>query len=59
MHQATRRLDVDVKWLREVGVTAAKMPSPSTNCTSSKTNPKAKINRLRESGGGSGQKLLG
>ena len=24
MHQATRRLDVDVKWLREVGVIAAK-----------------------------------
>ena len=42
MHQATRRLDVDVKWLREVGVIAAKDALTSSSITSSRINPKTR-----------------
>ena len=48
MHQATRRLDVDVKWLREVGVTAAKDALTVEQYYKRENQSEDKINRLRE-----------
>lgn len=59
MHQATRRLDVDVKWLREVGVTAAKDALTVEQYHKRENQSEEKINRLREPAAALARKLLG
>jgi hypothetical protein len=59
MHQATRRLDVDVKWLREVGVTAAKDALTIDQDYKLENQSDAKIKRLREPAADLARKLLG
>ena len=61
MHQATRRLDVDVeKWLREVGVTAAKDALTMNEIYKLENQYReGKINRLREPAAALARKLLG
>ncbi|HME60179.1 MAG TPA: extracellular solute-binding protein [Candidatus Binatia bacterium] len=59
MHQATRRLDVDVKWLREVGVTAAKDALTIDQYYKLENQSEAKIKRLREPAADLARKLLG
>jgi len=59
MHQATRRLDVDVKWLREVGVTAAKDALTIEQYLKRENQSEDKINRLREPAAALARKLLG
>jgi ABC-type Fe3+ transport system substrate-binding protein len=59
MHQATRRLDVDVKWLREVGVTAAKDALTIEQYRKRENQSEDKINRLREPAAALARKLLG
>jgi ABC-type Fe3+ transport system substrate-binding protein len=59
MHQATRRLDVDVKWLREVGVTAAKDALTIDQYYKLENQSEDKINRLREPAAALARKLLG
>jgi ABC-type Fe3+ transport system substrate-binding protein len=59
MHQATRRLDVDVKWLREVGVTAAKDALTLEQYRKLENQSEDKINRLREPAAALARKLLG
>jgi iron(III) transport system substrate-binding protein len=59
MHQATRRLDVDVKWLREVGVTAAKDALNIEQYRKLENQSEDKINRLREPAANLARKLLG
>jgi ABC-type Fe3+ transport system substrate-binding protein len=59
MHQATRRLDVDVKWLREVGVTAAKDALTIEQYYKRENQSEEKINRLREPAAALARKLLG
>ena len=59
MHQATRRLDVDVKWLREVGVTAAKDALTIEQYYKLENQSEDKIKRLREPAAGLARKLLG
>ncbi len=59
MHQATRRLDVDVKWLREVGVTAAKDALTIEQFYKLENQSEGKINRLREPAAALARKLLG
>ena len=59
MRQATRRLDVDVKWLREVGVTAAKDALTIEQYHKRENQSEEKINRLREPAAALARKLLG
>ena len=59
MHQATRRLDVDVKWLREVGVTAAKDALTIEQYYKLENQSEDKIKRLREPAAALARKLLG
>ena len=59
MHQATRRIDVDVKWLREVGVTAAKDALTIDQYYKLENQSEDKINRLREPAAALARKLLG
>ena len=59
MHQATRRLDVDVKWLRTVGVTAAKDTLTLEQYYKRENQSEDKINRLREPAAALARKLLG
>jgi ABC-type Fe3+ transport system substrate-binding protein len=59
MHQATRRLDVDVKWLREFGVTAAKDTLTIDQYYKLENQSEEKINRLREPAAALARKLLG
>jgi iron(III) transport system substrate-binding protein len=59
MRQATRRLDVDVKWLREVGVTAAKDALTVEQYHKRENQSEDKINRLREPAAALARKLLG
>ena len=59
MHQATRRLDVDVKWLREIGVTAAKDALTIEQYHKRENQSEEKINRLREPAANLARKLLG
>jgi len=59
MRQATRRLDVDVKWLREVGVTAAKDTLTIDQYYRLENQSEGKINRLREPAIALARKLLG
>ena len=59
MHQATRRLDVDVKWLREFGVTAAKDSLTMDQYHKLENQSEDKINRLREPAAALARKLLG
>lgn len=59
MRQATRRLDVDVKWLREVGVTAAKDALTIEHYHKRENQSEDKINRLREPAAALARKLLG
>lgn len=58
MRQATRRLDVDVKWLREVGVTAAKDALTLEEYYKRENQSEAKISRLREPAAALARKLL-
>jgi ABC-type Fe3+ transport system substrate-binding protein len=58
MRQATRRLDVDVKWLREVGVTAAKDALTIEQYHKRENQSEEKINRLREPAAALARKLL-
>jgi ABC-type Fe3+ transport system substrate-binding protein len=58
MRQATRRLDVDVKWLREVGVTAAKDALTLDQYYKRENQSEDKINRLREPAAALARKLL-
>jgi ABC-type Fe3+ transport system substrate-binding protein len=59
MHQATRRLDIDMKWLREVGVTAAKDAVTLEQYRKLENQSEDKINRLREPAANLARKLLG
>jgi ABC-type Fe3+ transport system substrate-binding protein len=59
MHQATRRMDVDVKWLREEGVTAAKDALTIEEYRKRENQSEDKINRLREPAAALARKLLG
>jgi iron(III) transport system substrate-binding protein len=59
MRQATRRMDVDVKWLREVGVTAAKDALTIDQYYNRENQSEDKINRLREPAAALARKLLG
>ena len=59
MHQATRRMDVDVKWLREVGVTAAKDALTLDQYYKLENQSEDKINRLRGPAAALARKLLG
>jgi len=58
MRQATRRLDVDVKWLREVGVTAAKDVLTLEQYYKRENQSEEKINRLREPAAALARKLI-
>ena len=58
MRQATRRLDVDVRWLREVGVTAAKDALTLEQYYKRENQSEDKINRLREPAAALARKLL-
>ncbi|HWH77763.1 MAG TPA: extracellular solute-binding protein, partial [Candidatus Binatus sp.] len=59
MHQATRRLDVDSKWLREFGVIPAKDAIPVDQYHKRENQSEEKINRLREPAAALARKLLG
>jgi len=59
MHQGTRRLDVDVKWLRPMGVTAAKDTLTVEQYYKLENQSEDKINRLREPAIALARKLLG
>ena len=56
--QGTRRLDVDTKWLREIGVTAAKDIVTVDQYHKRENQSEDKINRLREPGAALARKLL-
>ena len=59
MRQATRRVDVDAKWLREFGVTAAKDSLTIEQYRKLENQSEDKINRLREPAAALARKLLG
>jgi ABC-type Fe3+ transport system substrate-binding protein len=59
MGQGTRRLDVDTKWLSEVGVTAAKDVYPPAEYAKRENNSEEKIETVREPGAALARKLLG
>lgn len=59
MHQPTRRLDVDSKWLREFGVLPAKDHLTVEQYFKRQNQSEEKINRLREPAAALARKLLG
>ena len=59
MHQPTRRLDVDSKWLREFGVLPAKDTLTIDQYFKRENQSEDKINRLREPAAALARKLLG
>ena len=59
MHQPTRRLDVDTKWLREFGVLPAKDTLTIDQYYKRENQSEEKINRLREPAAALARKLLG
>jgi ABC-type Fe3+ transport system substrate-binding protein len=59
MHQGTRRLDVDTKWLREFGVIAAKDSLTLEQYYKLQNQSEEKINRLREPAAALARKLFG
>ncbi len=59
MHQPTRRLDVDTKWLREFGVLPAKDHLTIEQYYKRQNQFEEKINRLREPAAALARKLLG
>jgi len=59
MHQASRRLDVDTKWLRAFGVLAAKDTLTIEQYSKRENQSEDKINRLREPAAALARKLLG
>jgi len=59
MHQPTRRLDVDSKWLREFGVLPAKDHLTIEQYHKRENQSEDKINRLREPAAALARKLLG
>ncbi|HXV82978.1 MAG TPA: extracellular solute-binding protein [Candidatus Binatia bacterium] len=59
MGQGTRRLDVDTKWLKEVGVTAAKDIYPPEEYAKRENNSEEKIHTVREPAAALARKLLG
>jgi ABC-type Fe3+ transport system substrate-binding protein len=59
MHQPTRRLDVDSKWLREFGVLPAKDQLTIEQYYKRQNQSEEKINRLREPAAALARKLLG
>jgi ABC-type Fe3+ transport system substrate-binding protein len=59
MHQATRRLDVDAKWLREFGVIAAKDNLTMEQYSKLQNQSEDKINRAREPAAALARKLFG
>jgi ABC-type Fe3+ transport system substrate-binding protein len=59
MHQASRRMDVDAKWLREFGVIGAKDTLPLEQYYKLQNQSEEKINRLREPAAALARKLFG
>ena len=59
MHQSTRRLDVDAKWLREFGVIAAKDSLSIEQYYKLQNQSEEKMNRLREPAAVLARKLFG
>jgi ABC-type Fe3+ transport system substrate-binding protein len=59
MHQSTRRLDVDAKWLREFGVIPAKDALTLDQYYKRQNQSEEKINRLREPAAALARKLFG
>jgi ABC-type Fe3+ transport system substrate-binding protein len=59
MHQPTRRLDVDTKWLRELGALPAKDNLTIEQYYKRQNQSEEKINRLREPAAALARKLLG
>ena len=59
MHQASRRLDVDGKWLREFGVIPAKDSLTLEQYHKLENQSETKINRLREPAAALARKLFG
>jgi ABC-type Fe3+ transport system substrate-binding protein len=59
MHQPTRRLDVDAKWLREFGVIPAKDSLTIEQYYKRENQSEEKINRLREPAAALARKLFG
>jgi iron(III) transport system substrate-binding protein len=59
MGQGTRRLDVETKWLSEVGVTAAKDVYSPEEYAKRENNSEEKIERARKPGAALARRLLG
>ncbi|MGZ8427255.1 MAG: ABC transporter substrate-binding protein [Candidatus Binatia bacterium] len=59
MHQPTRRLDLDTRWLREFGVLPAKDTLTIDQYYKRENQSEEKINRLREPAAALARKLLG
>jgi iron(III) transport system substrate-binding protein len=59
MHQASRRMDVDTKWLREFGVIPAKDSLTLEQYYKLQNQSEEKINRLREPAAALARKLFG
>ncbi len=59
MHQATRRLDVDTRWLKEFGVIATKDSLTLEQYHKRENQSEDKINRLREPAAALARKLFG
>lgn len=59
MHQASRRLDVDGKWLREFGVIPAKDTLTLEQYYKLENQSESKVNRLREPAAALARKLFG
>jgi ABC-type Fe3+ transport system substrate-binding protein len=59
MRQATRRLDVDARWLHDIGVHAAKDSLTIEQFYKRENQSEEKINRLREPAAALARKLLG
>lgn len=59
MGQGTRRLDVNTKWLSEVGVTAAKDVYSPEEYAKRENNSEEKVERVREPGAALARQLLG
>lgn len=59
MHQATRRLDVDTKWLKEFGVVGIKDSLTLEQYYKRENQSEDKVNRLREPAAALARKLFG
>ena len=59
MHQGTRRLDVDTKWLKEFGVIATKDSLTLEQYHKRENQSEEKVNRLREPAAALARKLFG